>query len=85
MPVPILGHSVIMTKQASGTVQIVVQSTLDGLNPSGDLQYALVIPSADFTSFNTTVNGGAAGATLTKTYAQDTSKGDYPFGYNGGI
>jgi hypothetical protein len=74
-----------MTKMASGTVQIVVQQSLDGLNPSGDIQFALVIPSADFTSFNTTVNGGATGATLTRSYAQNAAAGDYPAGFMGGI
>jgi hypothetical protein len=85
MSVTILSHAVIATKMADGNVQLIIQSSLDGLNPSGDLQYALVIPSADFTSFNTTVNGGATGATLTRTYAQDAFKVDYPLGYSGGI
>lgn len=81
MAVNIVAAAVIATKMASGNVQIVVQSSGDGLNPNGDLRFALVIPSADFTSFNTTVNGGATGATLTKVYAQDLNRGDYPLGY----
>jgi ABC-type dipeptide/oligopeptide/nickel transport system ATPase subunit len=85
MPVNIVARAVIMTKMASGTVQVVVQSSLDGLNPNGDLQFVMVIPAADFTSFNTTVNGGAAGATLTKVYAENLNSGDYPLGFSGGI
>lgn len=69
--------AVIATKMASGTVQLQFQQSLDGLNPSGQVRFAVVIPSADFTSFNTTVNGGAAGATLTKVYAQNAAQGDY--------
>lgn len=70
--------TVTMVKQASGNVQIVFTS---GNNPApGGQLYACVIPSADFTSFNTTVNGGAAGATLAKTYAADLNQGDYPYG-----
>jgi hypothetical protein len=74
----VVAVSVIATKMASGTVQLVFQSTLDGLNPFGQVKYAVCIPAADFTSFNTTVNGGAAGATLTRTYAENLNAGDYP-------
>jgi len=74
-----------MTKMADTTVQVILQSSLDGLNPSGDIQYAVVIPAADFTSFNTTVNGGAAGATLTKVYAENTNQGDYAFPDGSGV
>jgi hypothetical protein len=85
VPVNIIARSIIMTKQASGNVQIVIQSSSDGLNPNGDINFACVIASADFTSFNTTVNGGATGATLTKTYAENFASGDYPGQYAGGI
>ena len=78
MAVNIPGAAIIATKMASGNVQLVVQSTNDGVNPNPDIRFALVIPAADFTSFNTTVNGGATGATLTKVYAQDLNRGDYP-------
>jgi len=40
----------------------------------------VAIPSADFTSFNTTVNGGATAATLTRVYAQDSAPNDLPLG-----
>ena len=73
----VLAVSVVATKMASGTVQLQFVSSVDGLNPSGDLIFVCVIPSADFTSFNTTVNGGAAGATLTKTYAENLNANDY--------
>jgi hypothetical protein len=85
MSVNVIARSIIMTKQASGNVQLVVQASGDGLNPNGDINYVCVIPAADFTSFNTTVNGGATGATLTKTYAENAFNGDYPAGYAGGI
>lgn len=77
MPANIIARAVTATKMASGTVQLVVFSSSDGLNSNGDVQFALVIPAADFTSFNTTVNGGAAGTTLTKVYAQNANAGDY--------
>ena len=77
MAVNIPGIAVTATKNASGTVRLDFYSTLDALNPSADLRFAVVIPSADFTSFNTTVNGGGAGTTLTKVYAQDLNRGDY--------
>jgi len=85
MPTNIIARAVIATKMASGNVQLVVQSSSDGLNPNGDINYVLVIPSADFTSFNTTVNGGATGATLTKVYAENANSGDYGLGLAGGI
>ena len=74
----VLAVSVIATKQASGTVQLIFQASLDGLNPYGVTKFVVVIPSADFTAFNTTVNGGATGATLTRTYAENANQGDYP-------
>lgn len=85
MSVNVIARSVIMTKMASTTVQVVVQASSDGLNPNGDINFVMVIPAADFTSFNTTVNGGAAGTTLTRTYAENAFNGDYPAGYAGGI
>jgi len=78
MPFNIPGLTITATKMASGTVQLQFYSTLDGLNSDGGLRFAVVIPAADFTSFNTTVNGGATGANLTKTYAQDANRQDYP-------
>ena len=69
--------SVVATKMASGTVQMQFQGSLDGLNPNGQIRFVVVIPAADFTSFNTTVNGGAAGATLTKVYAENVNVTDY--------
>lgn len=77
MPINIPAVTVIGTKMASGTVQLVFQ------NANGGVRYAVVIPNADFTSFNTTVNGGATGANLTKIYAQDAAATDYPAEYVG--
>jgi hypothetical protein len=66
-----------MTKKASGNVLVEFFATNDGLNSNGNLRYAVVIPSADFTSFNTSVNGGATDATLSKVYAEDANRNDY--------
>lgn len=77
--------AVTMTKMASGNVQIQVFDSLDGLNAYGGLRFALVIPAADFTSFNTTVNGGAAGAALTKVYAENANATDYVAPTSGGV
>lgn len=81
MAVNITAVAVVGTKMASGNVRLDFFSSLDGLNSSGDSRFSVVIPAADFTSFNTTVNGGAAGATLAKVYAQDLNRGDYFQGY----
>jgi hypothetical protein len=75
MAINIVGVTVIMTKLADGNVQMVCQ------NPNSGVRYCVVFPAADFTAFNTTVNGGATNATLTKTYAQDANATDYPQGY----
>jgi len=75
MPFNQPARTLVVTKMASGTVQMVWNDSVGGT------VYIGVIPAADFTSFNTTVNGGSAGATLTRTYAQDANQGDYPQGY----
>lgn len=75
--------AVVATKQGSGNVQLVFFRSLDGLNAFGEMIGAVVIPSADFTAFNTTVNGGGAGTALTKVYAQNANASDYPQGYTG--
>jgi hypothetical protein len=74
--------SITGTKNADGSVTLVFGRSLDGLNPIGDIRYAVVIASADFTSLNTTVNGGATGATLTVTYAENVRVVDYPNTYS---
>ncbi len=78
MAVNIPGVFVTATKMASGNVQLVFFGSFDGVNTDSSIRFAVVIPAADFTSFNTTVNGGATGATLNKAYAQDANRGDYP-------
>lgn len=75
MPYNQPARTLVATKMASGTVQLIWSDAVGGI------VYAAVIPSADFTTLNTTVNGGAAGASVTKTYAQDANQGDYPQGY----
>ncbi len=81
MAINIVAVAVKATKQVSGNVLLEFYSTRDNLNASEDLRFAVVIPAADFTSFNTTVNGGSAAATLTKVYAEDLNRNDYPLGY----
>ncbi len=81
MAINIISVAVVGTKMASGNVRLDFYSSRDGLNASEDLRLSVVIPAADFTSFNTTVNGGSTGATLTKVYAEDANRSDYPLGY----
>ena len=75
--------AVIMTKMASGNVQVVFQNgngAVGNTPTTGDIRFSVVIPAADFTSFNTTVNGSSTGANLTRVYTQDQNQGDYPYG-----
>lgn len=70
--------NVTTTKLASGNVRF---DFYDGLGvggaPIGDLRFSCVMSSANVTAINTTVNGGAAGTSLTQAYAQDLNQGDY--------
>lgn len=75
MPFNQPARTLVVTKMASLNVQMVWSDA------QGGTAFIAVIPAADFTAFNTTVNGGVAGATLTRTYAQDANQGDYPQGY----
>lgn len=75
MAINIPAINVVATKLADGNVQLLFQ------RPNGDVRFAVSIPTADFTSFNTTVNGGSTGATLTKSYTQDQFPADYPIGF----
>jgi hypothetical protein len=81
MAINIIAVAVKATKMASGNVKMEFLGTRDNLNASEDLRFAIVIPAADFTAFNTTVNGGATDATLTKVYLEDANRNDYPLGY----
>lgn len=74
MAINIPGVTMVATKMTSTTVQIQFQ------NGNGGVRWAIVIPAADFTSLNTNVNGGSAGATETHVYAQDANRDDYPTG-----
>jgi hypothetical protein len=78
MPAFVPAMTVIATKQASGGVQL-------QFIENNAVRFVQSIPAADFTSFNTTVNGGATGATLTRSYAQDLSPADYPVEYVPGV
>lgn len=78
MPLTVVATTCIATKLASGNVQLIFQ------NAVGGIQFAVVLPSADVTAINTTVNGGSTGASVTKNYLQDQNKGDYPAHYNHG-
>jgi hypothetical protein len=76
MPGVIPAFQIVATKiSATGAANV----RLDILR-NGGVVFSVCIPAADFTSFNTTVNGGSAGATLTTSYAQDTSRADYGVG-----
>lgn len=72
MPDTILAQNIVATKLADGAVQLLFTG------PNGDVRFASVIASADFTSLNTTVNGGSTGATVTLVYAENARKTDYP-------
>jgi hypothetical protein len=72
MPQAVLGTTLIATKTAGGGVQLLFQ------NAVGGIQFVAVIPAADFTAINTTVNGGSQGAQVTKQYNEDQNKSDYP-------
>lgn len=72
MPATVKGVTLVATKLASGNVQLQWQ------NAAGGIVFVGVIPSADFTALNTTVNGGSTGAAISKGYSQDQNKGDYP-------
>lgn len=76
MPQNVSSVTVIATKQADGTVQLIFQ------NAVGGIKFMVAIPSADFTALNTSVNGGSTGANKTLSYTQDQNKGDYPHGYH---
>jgi len=78
MPAMIPAVTVIATKQASGGVRM-------DFVINGAIRFSQSILAADFTSFNTTVNGGATNATLTRSYAQDAAPADYPLEYVPGV
>jgi hypothetical protein len=83
MAAGIRDYTVTMTKQSTTDTPKNMKVEIYDLN--GGLKFAFLIPGADFTSFNTTVNGGAANATLSKTYTAASQQAfDYPFGYTGG-
>lgn len=77
----ILAYQIFAQKAPSGSGNVILQF----IHPSGNLAFCCAIPAADFTSINTTVNGGAAGTSLTvpaaPPYAQNLNQSDYPVGY----
>jgi hypothetical protein len=75
MPGTILAVTLVTLKLADGNVLLTFQS------PNGTEKFVIAIPSADFTSINTTTNGGSTGATQTFVYGQDANKADYPTSY----
>lgn len=77
MAINIPGYTLVATKLADGNVQLVFQ------NPNAGIRYCSVITSANFTSLNTTVNGGSTGASLTIVNGQDAFNTDFPLGYVG--
>jgi len=78
MPSDAVGVTITATKMASGNVQFVVSM-------NGAIRDAFVLTAANVTSINTTVNGGAAGTTLSFVLAQDANLVDYPFQYTQAI
>ena len=81
MAVNIPAVAVVTTKLADGNVQFMFYTSLDGVNNTGQIRFGCVMTAANVTAINTTVNGGASGATLTQAYAQDANRGDYPTEY----
>jgi hypothetical protein len=81
LAVNIPAYVCITTKLADGNVRFDFYSTNDGVNSNGDLRISFVMTAANVTAINTTVNGGAAGATLSQGYAQDLNRSDYLLGY----
>lgn len=80
MAINIPAYSVVATKMS--TTDTPKNVRLEFYDAVGGLHFCAMIPGADFTSLNTTVNGGAAGATLTVgPYAEDASYQQYPQGY----
>lgn len=77
MPATVPAVTLLATKQASNNVQLLF--IINGAN-----RFCFSVPTADFTALNTTVNGGAAGANISKSYAQDLNLADYPIGYVSG-
>jgi hypothetical protein len=78
MPQNIPAMTLSATKAVSGAVHL--QFIINGA-----IRFAFSIPSADFTSLNTTVNGGAGGTNITKAYAQDLNPQDYALGFIEGV
>lgn len=76
MPQSIRSVVLIATKLADGNVQLVFQNSVGGI------KFMAVVPAADFTALNTSVNGGSTGATKTLSYNQDQNRNDYPHGYH---
>lgn len=81
MPANIEAVTVTATKTVVGDVRLDFYKSTDGLNSNGRLFWAVIIPTADFTSINTTVNGGASGATLSFTYPENARKANYHNNY----
>lgn len=71
MPESIQAVTIVGTKLADGAVKLSFQDA------NGGIRFESVIANADFTSLNTTVNGGSTGATVTLTYGENVRKGDY--------
>ena len=81
MATGISGCAVVTTKLADGNVRFDFYESLDGANSFGQIRFAMVMTSANVTAINTTVNGGAAGTTLTQGYSNNANAGDYVLGY----
>ena len=76
MPATVPATTVVTLKNADTTITLYFQ------DPNGFVKFAHTFPAADFTSINTTTNGGSANATQTFTYAQDAARVNYPASLN---
>jgi len=61
------------TKLASGNMQLIFYSSLDGLNSSGGVRSQYVISAAQVTA----IAALTSGQNSTVTYAENTAQGDY--------
>lgn len=76
MPNTKLATTVVTLKLANGDVLLSFQ------DPNGTIKYMHSFTTSDFTSINTTTNGGSTGATQTFVYGENNLINDYPHDYN---
>lgn len=77
MPATTLQMTLVTLKQGDTAASVLLRFQ----SPNGMVRFEFPIPAADFTSINTTTNGGATGATQTFNYAQDANRAVYDPGF----